>query len=219
MTRIKRKIIPILLFILIIAILISSVIILITKKLSGVTFTISDISFEDVITCIGYSSPIGTIIWFLWDNFIWKIPFIQRITKVPNLSGSWVGTYKRTSSTSDGKKHGYNIDIYQTYSTISCHTYQERGSSSGSLCELYTKTNENIVGIAFFWECNPTPPDLPFYGYSYMDYCDTYDVYNGSSKLEGSYFTNKNPAQSKGIIDVHFRSRKHAKCYIANMGS
>jgi len=216
MTRIKRKTTPILLCILIFAIIISSLIILFTKKLSNDVFSISNIGFEDVITCIGYSSPIGTFFWILWDNCIWKIPIIQRITKVPNLSGSWVGTYKRTSSTSDGNNHDYNIDIYQTYSRISCHTYQERGSSSGSLCELYTKTNDNIVGIAFFWECNPTPPDLPFYGYSYMDYCGELDVSNRTSKLEGTYFTNKIPVQSKGVIVVHFRSRKHAKRYIIN---
>ncbi|MCL1983217.1 MAG: hypothetical protein FWG53_09080 [Clostridiales bacterium] len=89
---------------------------------------------------ISWSLLLFLIVWNVWDRLLWKafLKFCARF-KIPmrkdfymlDLSGRWKGDYKRGASASeqgegnavsDGKNHGFVIEISQTASMICCST-------------------------------------------------------------------------------------------------
>jgi hypothetical protein len=71
---------------------------------------------------VAIAAPSGlaifALLFLIFDNFIWRWPFLYRIgiVKIPDLNGSWVA--KITSSQTTGSEIKAVINIHQTYSKI-----------------------------------------------------------------------------------------------------
>ena len=169
------------------------------------------------ITNMKTLSSVITAIWVLltflcnWFNTsIWKNEKIIKVTKgnkkiyCPKISGRWEGHLTR-----DGKEHDFVIEIKQTYTTVSCSTYSNH-SNSNSWCAdiLYDEQKERYL-LVYLWQGkstrNPAGEEEPsnyFYGTTILEINDE------CNKLTGDYYTDREPDQTKGKINLIYRQEK-----------
>lgn len=109
------------------------------------------ISPENVISFFGYVSFATTLLRWLWDHWLWHLPLLRKLSKVPNLSGRWAGSYRRLGGESDNRQHGYVLEIRQMFSSIRCSTYQDNGTSSAGIlsevCDFADGPTAAVRGI------------------------------------------------------------------------
>lgn len=173
---------------------------------------------------IGTSVTLTCIARYFWNHFIWKIPFINKRIGIPNLSGRWKGSYKRTSANNDGIAHPYVIEIKQTYSGLKCSTFQDNGvpaevipsddsetgsSSAALLANLFTYADDRYCFI-FHWGGTRQAMEKDdklsglYQGVTNLEYLEATD--SQKPRLRGSYFTNQG---TFGSVDVSF---EHKDC-------
>lgn len=72
------------------------------------------------------------LIWALFDNAIWRIPFLKHWHHIPYVGGVWKGELKSTYEDDDGNKviMPMRMDINQTFSRMSVHCSFEESSES-----------------------------------------------------------------------------------------
>ena len=148
------------------------------------------------------------ILWLFWNSFFWKIPHLLCISGVPNLSGRWKGHYKRNDPSSDGKEHGYVLEIKQTYSSIQCTTYQDNGTSSaGIVSELCTLSDQRTC-LVFHWGGTRTSDERSkelrpiYHGLTRVTYSKA--VSGKPATLTGDYFTDQG---TNGHVNLQFEQR------------
>ncbi len=173
-----------------------------------VLFNINDMSaVSSVITAI------WVLLTFLcnWFNVsIWKNKMILNTAKrnkniyCPNIAGRWEGHLIR-----DGKEHDFVIEIKQTYTTVCCSTYSNH-SNSNSWCAdiLYDEQKERYL-LVYLWQGKSTrnpageaKPSNYFYGTTILEINDE------CNRLVGNYYTDREPDQTKGEINVTYRQEK-----------
>jgi len=86
-----------------------------------------------------FIAPSGLIIFFLifqlFDNYIWKIPFLYSlgIIKIPNLNGKWIVTMESSKTNEDITSE---VNITQTYSKIKIRLLTELSTSVSTMANI-----------------------------------------------------------------------------------
>jgi len=134
----------------------------------------------------------------LFDCVFWKIPFIIKLTKVPNLNGKWVGQFDSVRDEHGKQVHtkgSGEMDIKQTWSRISCICTFKKSISENGVTFIDCK-NCNDIRLKFIYHNNSREPSLglPEYtGYNEL-------VYTAPNELKGDYFTKRIPA-TRGTLN------------------
>ena len=121
-----------------------------TGTLLGVL--ISDLSFK---ISIPSAFAIFGIYFWVFDNFLWKIPLIKSIHRIPNLNGKWTGNIKRSV---DGQVYidlPIKAEIQQTWSKIQIEVIgtQTRSLVISLSMEL---SSDSRKFIDYIYEVKPT---------------------------------------------------------------
>ncbi len=139
-----------------------------------------------------------------YDKLLWKFPVFSLLVKVPDLNGEYEGTVEYHWDDKNQNKT-CNLQIRQTASFIKVKcSFQKEGeneTSSESKKAFFDTDEVGGCSLYFYYQNRGSCKDG-----------DTLDQHDGMTilqvieegkdiKLEGSYFTNRNP-QTKGRIKV-----------------
>lgn len=185
--------------------------------LSGVIIFIINrcYSLGNLVSLFGYVATLASIFWLIWNYYIWRLPFIQKLCCVPDLNGRWEGYYRRFGEDSDHQKHTYILEIKQTYSTIHCSTFQDNGTSSAAVLAEVTVQPDERTGILFSWSGTRQPTEActalkeensAFHGTTNLIYSPAAN--ERAAELSGEYFTD---GKTKGEVYVQYVGEKLLK--------
>lgn len=170
-----------------------------------IVLSITDINWAS--TLISSIWIVISIIWWAFDNFLWKCKWINKALKFtkefycPIISGRWEGVLTR-----DGKEHKFVIEIKQTYTSISCVTYSTHGHSKSLCTELLYDQQNDSYSFVYLWEGktskSPNGQDEPS---NYFNGTTILRISDDCKTLAGSYFTDRSPKQTKGTITLNDR--------------
>ncbi len=140
----------------------------------------------------------------LWKTRIMRLPFLEDYW-TPILEGRWEGKFER-----NGESHDFAIEIIQSFTSISGKTYSEHSSSSFYAAEILYDDKLSVYKLIYYW--NGTTTNVvegnrdsdEFEGFTVLDII----IQSGKViKLKGSYFTNRQPQQTKGNINLTFKQK------------
>lgn len=140
----------------------------------------------------------------LWKTPIMKLPILENYW-TPVLKGRWEGTLVR-----DKKPHKFVMEIKQSFTSISCTTYSRHSSSSAYATEILYNDLLKTYKLIHYWHGGTTAVQdgtgdtNTFEGFTVLDII----IQSGKvKKLTGSYFTNRQPKQTRGTLDLEFRQK------------
>lgn len=179
--------------------------------ISGIAIVIlNKTNLDEILTFVGVFWSIVGFLWWSFDNYLWKIKFINRMLRFspnfycPVIEGRWSGTLTR-----EDVDHDFVIEIKQTYTTVSCEGYTKHSHSKSLCSELLYDEQNNCYSFIFLWQGKTSVdvngnknPSNYFTGTSILK------VSESCNKLQGSYFTNRSPRQTKGDILLDKRQKE-----------
>lgn len=141
---------------------------------------------------------------YLWKTRILKLPFLEHFW-TPVLEGRWKGTLIR-----DELSHDFVLEIQQTFTSITCATYSKNSHSSAFASEILYNENQKSYQLIYYWNAKTanTQPNTgasnTFDGFTVLDI-----VLDGKQprELRGSYFTDRQPNQTRGTIKLCFQQK------------
>ena len=140
----------------------------------------------------------------LWKTKIMKFPLWEDYW-TPVLEGRWKGTLTR-----DGEPHDFVIEIRQSFTAVSCVTYSTHSSSSAYAAEILYDEQLKSYKLIYYWQAKTTAVQANtgdtniFNGFTVLDII----VESGSvTKLKGAYFTDRQPQQTKGTLNLTFEQK------------
>ena len=177
------------------------------------------INFNLVSSIIGVISLLFGALLMLFENYFWKQEVVQKAMLkgpffeqywTPVLEGRWTGTLIR-----DNVPHKFVLEIVQSYSSISCVTYSMHSSSTAVSSEILFDDQVKIYNLIFYWQAKTTTvqPNTGtsnlFNGFTVLNIKAESGKITG---LSGSYFTDRQPTQTNGRLDLAFQQKelKHA---------
>ena len=139
----------------------------------------------------------------LYDLFMWKWPVLCWLNTVPNLNGAYSGNIQ-FNRTGEDEEIDCTLTVKQTCSKIkitSSFTKEHENSTRSTSFEAFIATDEVGDQTLYFYYHNPG---------SCMS-GDTLDAHDGmnvlrikqdkeGTTLDGYYFTNRSPEQTKGCM-------------------
>lgn len=141
----------------------------------------------------------------LWKTQIMRLPFLENYW-TPVLEGRWKGTLVR-----DNVSHDFVIEIKQSFTSISCITYSKHSSSSAYAAEILYNDQLKNYKFVYYWHGGTTTvqentgDSNVFEGFTVLDII----IESGKvTKLTGSYFTNRQPKQTKGTLNLEFGQKE-----------
>ncbi len=146
----------------------------------------------------------------LWKTWVMTLPFLEDFW-TPILEGRWEGKLER-----NGESHDFVIEIVQSFTSISCITYSKHSSSSAYATEILYDDQLNVYKLIYYWSGTTTNTidsnrdSDRFEGFTVLDI-----IIRSRSviKLKGTYFTNREPQQTKGNINLSFRQKTLKKSF------
>lgn len=97
-----------------------------------------EVTAEGVFRPIGLIASILALVLLVWDRYLWRAPLLNRLSRVPNIRGTWRGTL--TSSWRDpgsGEQIAPDDDVYfvirQTYWSVSAQLFSGESKSHSIL--------------------------------------------------------------------------------------
>lgn len=172
------------------------------------------INFDMVSKCVSIVSIILGIFLYLLERSLWKtpimnLPFLDAFW-TPVLEGRWEGILTRS-----GEKIPFVIEINQSFNSISCITYSKSSSSYSISAELLYNKSLDIYEFVYYWQASTdhtqksTGDTNVFYGCTVLK---VVTVSKEVTKLSGAYFTDRQPKQTKGTLDMTVRHKtlKHS---------
>jgi len=93
----------------------------------------------------------------IFDQKLWKISFVRRALKIPNLNGLWEG-YVKSSYNNFQSELKAEMDIHQTWTkmSIAMRTQNSKGYSLNSM--IVNTSNEMTLSFEFFNEPKTAAP-------------------------------------------------------------
>jgi len=156
-----------------------------------------------------------TFLWLFFEKRLWRTRFMQNFKTFlnipPDLRGRWEG--KILSSRNADQSRKFVIEVEQTLTTLSVHSYSEYGNSTSILSEIGSDEKEEIFSLCFLWEgeihkhAEGIPTIQRFNGYTILNY----DKPLKTKEISGTYFTDLLPEQTHGTIDLKWVSWKLEK--------
>lgn len=142
---------------------------------------------------------IFTILFYVYDNFIWKSKLMYKIHKIPNLDGEWNGEFK--SNKKDENENNYTgnckMIIRQTFTKIHIVSHFNK-SKSFSKTATININGHNGMELKFEYHNNAEKfiEENVFYhtGYNTL-------IYTNGNTLCGDYHTDRN-RRTQGYIEV-----------------
>ena len=186
---------------------------------SGAIFLQRPLTADNVFSSLGTVTLLAYGLWLIWDHFLWKCELCQKYFGVTDISGRWCGTYRRDNSDgeSDCQDHGYALEIKQTFSSVSCSTYQDNGTASAATIADITKLPDEDTGIIFCWEGRRAPVEMcealkeenpVFHGTTILSFSPKTST--GAASLSGDYYTD---GGTKGIVRVQYKGKTLLRRY------
>lgn len=146
---------------------------------------------------------------FLHSKYWWKTKFGKFLIKCPDVSGRYEGTIKFINPIT--KKHEEKncaIEVIQNASMVKINSYfqKEDGSErtpSNSLVETIVENPDGSYSLVFTYQNHGNQIGFsPHSGTNILKF-----ICNDEGKsLKGYYYTNREPHQTKGEVDVKFIS-------------
>lgn len=140
----------------------------------------------------------------LWKTKVMKFPLLENYW-TPVLEGRWKGTLIRNNV-----PHDFILEIRQNFTSISCITYSKHSSSSAYAAEILYDEQLKSYKLIFYWQAkttnvHPNTGDTNiFNGFTVLDVI----VESGNvTKLDGAYFTDRQPEQTKGTLKLTFEQK------------
>ena len=173
------------------------------------------INYEVLSTAIGIVLLVLGFIFTLFEKVLWKANWVQTVMKkcplisnywTPVLEGRWTGTFVR-----DDKIHKFVLEIIQTYSTISCVTYSTHSSSKAIAAELLFDERTNTYQLAYYWHAKTSSTQVDSVDRDYFNGFSLLDISINeirAVKLEGAYFTDRQPTQTHGTLSFVFEQKE-----------
>lgn len=173
------------------------------------------VNYNLVSIIIGIISFAFGIVMMLFENYLWKNKTVQKIlAKVPFfeqywtpvLEGRWKGELYR-----DGISHEFVVEITQSFSSVSCVTYSRHSSSSAIASEILFDEQAKIYKLIYYWRggttaVQPNTGDSNrFEGFTVLRIVVETGVVK---KLDGSYFTDRQPNQTRGTIKLEYQQKE-----------
>lgn len=141
----------------------------------------------------------------LWKTKIMKLPLLENYW-TPILEGRWEGKLIR-----ENVPHDFVIEIKQSFTSISCITYSKHSSSSAYAAEILYNDQLQNYQLIYYWHGGTTSvqentgDSNSFDGFTVLDII----IESGkATRLKGTYFTNRQPKQTKGTLDLCFRQKE-----------
>lgn len=128
---------------------------------------------------IGVTFLYGLMYW-LFDNYIWKCKLLKKVLNVPDLNGHWEGNL--TSATYQTTIH-MDLDVEQTWSKISFVSTFPKSKSESNVASIFIERDGIVkVGFGFINRSRELPHQYD--GYNILDLDD-------DNHLFGRYFNNR----------------------------
>ena len=129
------------------------------------------------------------LLYFAFDNWLWKVEHLRRILLVPNLNGRWLVTGKTVKRDGQDTAFDWNgeVEIIQSWSKISIVLRTRQSSSRSIAASLYRYPGEGYRLIYHY--CNDPKVDQPDLK-RHSGLCDLMFLYD-VNEAEGSYFTDR----------------------------
>lgn len=153
-------------------------------------------NFETFMGDIAYTSLIICFMLFVFDKWIWRIPFVGRWLHTPNISGEWTGMGK---SYYDDTEYECKLIIKQTFHEVYVHGYFEK-SQSDSFNSVFI--HNDTLDKTYFVYSYQNEPNQEYRNKSVkkeengicIHYGTTRFVidYNNLNKMTGSYWNDRN---------------------------
>jgi len=140
----------------------------------------------------------------LWKTRIMRLPFLENYW-TPILEGRWKGKLER-----NGESHDFVIEIIQSFTSISCVTYSKHSSSSAYAAEILYNDQLNVYKFIYYWNGDTTNVVEGNRDFDRFEGFTVLDIITHSGKvikLKGTYFTNRQPQQTKGNINLSFQQK------------
>ncbi len=178
---------------------------------SGVLIVVLNImNYNSISTFIGVFWTVVSFLWWLFDTYLWKNKYINKFLRFfnnyycPIIAGRWTGTLTR-----DGRPHDFVIEIKQTYTSISCEAYSTHSYSKSLCSELLYDEQNNRYSFVFLWQGKTSVntdgthnPSNDFNGTTILT------ISENCEQLQGAYFTNRAPIQTRGDLILGNRQKK-----------
>lgn len=140
----------------------------------------------------------------LWKKKAMKFSLLEDYW-TPVLEGRWKGILTR-----DNVCHDFVLEIRQSFTSIACITYSTHSSSSAYAAEILYDEQQKTYKLIYYWQAKTTNVQLNtgdtniFNGFTVLDIIvESRDV----TKLKGSYFTDRQPNQTKGTLNLTFEQK------------
>lgn len=145
---------------------------------------------------VGYfisTSPfvIFAIIFYAFDNFLWRIKPFSQLLNVPDFNGVWKGEGNSTYNRSQPQKFTVKITINQTFSKIMVDSqfYHSYSESFSAMIDGFNQSRKKLV------YSYTNKPEATAKGI--QEHIGTVEVYmKNQNALQGNYFTNRKPLTS-----------------------
>jgi len=172
-------------------------------------FKITDL--KGALRIIGLVALIVSLLWLLFDKWLWKIKYIKAFVKRPNLNGTWTGELVPF------RKEGRHIElvIKQSFTKINCVFRSQTGTNTSFSGEVMYFPDRNIKKLIFNYDYfsidNPRNPQHS--GTCYLDISENERTPN---TLRGVYWTSKQ-RPTRGTINLTFCKKQTFDSYQGNL--
>lgn len=141
----------------------------------------------------------------LWKTKLMQLPFLENYW-TPILEGRWEGKLLR-----EGIPHDFVIEIKQSFTSISCITYSEHSSSCAYASEILYNDQLKKYQLIYYWHGDTTNVQENTGDSNSFDGLTVLDIIiecGRVTRLKGTYFTNRQPKQTKGSLVLKFRQKE-----------
>ena len=150
-----------------------------------------------------------SILWIFVDKYLWHTKLFQTMRRPlnipPDIRGRWEGILENADGSEPQK---FVIEVKQTLTTMNVISFSSIARSASILSEIASSENEDHFTLCYLWqgEINTSIKDLHhrehFFGYTMLKLHER----ESPKILEGSYFTNRKTAQTRGGIELSWMS-------------
>ena len=123
----------------------------------------------------------------------------------PDIRGRWEGMVQSSISV---EPHKFVVEVIQSLTTLRVHAYSTIGTSKSILVEIAADDHENQFTLCFYWQ-GEMPTEVQnkkliqrFNGYTLL----TLNDYDKPKTFKGTYFTDVQPEQTHGTIELSWVS-------------
>lgn len=110
-------------------------------------------SIETLFGDIGYTSSIVLLLVIVFNRFFWKIGFVGKLLKTPNLNGVWEGTGH--SNYNGGIDYPVKLKIKQTFLNTNIHAVFEKSESDSFNAVFINDETRDITHLIYSYQNDP----------------------------------------------------------------